>query len=101
MVTRYVTDVIRSFADKRTAAIFGGRFARRLDRSVQQYAKMKLDQIDASRELNDLRLAPSNRLEKRVGGRSGQWSIRVNDQWRICLDWRNGDAFDVELADHH
>jgi len=57
--------------------------------------------LDAAEGLNDLRVPPGNRLEKLLGDRSGQHSIRVNDQWRICFRWRSGDAFDVEIADYH
>lgn len=62
---------------------------------------MRLDRINAAVELSDLRAPPSHRLERLAGNRAGQWSIRVNDQWRICFEWDGGDAHDVELVDYH
>lgn len=61
----------------------------------------KLDQIDASVRIEDLMAPPGNRLEKLKGDRAGQWSVRINDQWRICFRWDNGDAWDVEIVDYH
>jgi proteic killer suppression protein len=93
--------VIKTFADKSTAAVFGGMFARRLPRDIQARALTKLRQIDAATALDDLRSPPSNHLESLKGDRAEQYSIRINDQWRICFRWRNGDAWDVEIADYH
>jgi len=62
---------------------------------------MRLMQIDAAIRTEDLRLPPSNRLERLRGGRKGQWSIRINDQWRVCFRFEGGDAFDVEITDYH
>jgi len=93
--------VIQSFADKVTAAIFSGQEVRRLPRTVQETARRKLKLIDASVSLNSLRVPPGNRLETLRGDRRGQWSIRINDQWRICFRWERGDAFDVEVVDYH
>ncbi len=93
--------VIKSFADKRTAAIFAGYAVRDLPQQVQRRARAKLLAIDAASRLDDLRAPPGNRLEALRGDRQGQWSIRVNDQWRICFAWRDFDAFDVEIVDYH
>jgi proteic killer suppression protein len=93
--------VIQSFADKVTAAIFSGREVRRLPRAVQDTARRKLKLIDAAVSLDSLRVPPGNRLEVLRGDRKGQWSIRINDQWRICFRWERGDAFDVEVVDYH
>jgi toxin HigB-1 len=93
--------VIRSFRDKRTAAIFAGFAVRVLPPQIQRRAREKLLVIDAAKELADLRVPPGNRLEPLRGGRAGQHSIRINDQWRICFVWRNGDTWDVEIVDYH
>jgi len=93
--------MIRSFADKETAAIFSGYAARRLPLDMQQTARRKLKQLDAAHVLNELRIPPGNRLETLKGDRKGQWSIRINDQWRICFQWDNGDALSVEIVDYH
>lgn len=93
--------MIKTFADKRTAAIFEGYQVRRLPREIQENARRKLKQIDAAATLESLRVPPGNRLEALRGDRSGQWSIRINDQWRVCFEWAGGDAFNVEIADYH
>lgn len=93
--------MIKSFADKRTAAIFAGYAVRDLPQQVQRRARAKLLAIDAASRPDDLRAPPGNRLEALRGDRQGQWSIRVNDQWRICFAWRDFDAFDVEIVDYH
>ena len=93
--------MIQSFADKATAAIFVGLEVRRLPRQVQEAARRKLKIIDAAPSIDTLRVPPGNRLEALQGGRKGQWSIRINDQWRICFRWTGGDAFDVEIVDYH
>ena len=93
--------MIRSFADKRAAAIFDGHAVRGLPASIQQRARTKLLMIDAAGRLADLRAPPGNRLEALRGGRRGQHSIRVNDRWRICFVWRDGEAWDVEVVDYH
>ncbi|MBM3573811.1 MAG: type II toxin-antitoxin system RelE/ParE family toxin [Alphaproteobacteria bacterium] len=79
---------MRSFADKRTAAVFHGLFVCGVDHTIQQRAKMRLDRIDAATSLDDLRVPPSHRLENLIGRRSSQWSIRVNGRWRVCFVWR-------------
>ncbi len=93
--------MIKTFADKRTAAIFQGHQVRKLPKEIQENARRKLKQIDAAATLDTLRVPPGNRLEPLKGDRAGQWSIRINDQWRICFEWAGGDAFDVEIADYH
>ncbi len=93
--------MIRSFADKVTAAIFQSQLAKRVPPDVQRRARVKLLMIDAAQSVEDLRVPPGNRLEQLKGDRKGQWSVRVNDQWRICFRWRGVDAFDVEFTDYH
>ena len=93
--------MIRSFADKQTAAVFDGHRVRALPAQVQDVARRKLKAIDAAKEIEDLRVPPGNRLEELSGDRSGQWSIRVNDQWRLCFRWTDGDAHDVAIVDYH
>jgi proteic killer suppression protein len=93
--------VIKSFADKRTAAIFAGYVVRDLPRQIQRRARGKLMAIDSAAQLDDLRVPPGNRLEALSGERWGQHSIPINDQWRICFLWREGEAWDVEIVDYH
>ncbi|OGP48527.1 MAG: plasmid maintenance system killer [Deltaproteobacteria bacterium GWD2_55_8] len=93
--------MIKTFADKRTAAIFEGFQVRKLPNEIQGTARRKLKQIDSAATLDSLRIPPGNRLEQLKGDRAGQWSIRINDQWRICFEWLGGDAFNVEIADYH
>ncbi|MBV8501940.1 MAG: type II toxin-antitoxin system RelE/ParE family toxin [Paucibacter sp.] len=93
--------MIESFADKRTAAIFDGFEVRGLPREIQGTARRKLKIIDAALTVESLRVPPGNRLEPLKGDRKGQWSIRINDQWRICFKWKDGNASDVEIADYH
>jgi proteic killer suppression protein len=93
--------VIRSFASRETSELFSGRSSRRIPGDVQRRALQKLVAIHAAGGLDELRRIPGNRLEKLKGSRSGQYSIRINDQWRICFTWRAGDAFDVEIVDYH
>lgn len=93
--------MIKSFGDKETEKIAEGYFSRRLPPGIQRKAKMQLDKIKAASSLDFLRLPPSNRLELLKGSRTGQWSIRINDQWRICFKWREGNAYNVEIVDYH
>jgi proteic killer suppression protein len=93
--------VIKSFPDKRTAALFAGYLIRALSNQIQRRARAKLLAIDAAKQLDDLRIPPGNRLEALHGDRRGQHSIRINDQWRICFDWREGAAWNVEIVDYH
>jgi len=93
--------MIKSFADKATAAVFDGRFVRQLPHEIQGIARRKLKLIDATSKIEELRVPPGNRLELLTGNRSGQWSIRINEQWRICFSWDAGHAADVEIVDYH
>jgi proteic killer suppression protein len=93
--------VIRGFADRDTERLFRREPVRRWGSDVQRAALRKLVLLDAAESLNDLRAPPGNRLESLSGDRAGQYSIRVNDQWRICFRWRQGDADDVEIVDYH
>ena len=93
--------MIRSFRDKRTETIYQGRRARGLAVEIQQRARRKLRMMDAATVIDDLRIPPSNRLEKLKGDRRGQHSIRINGQWRICFVWNNNSASDVEIVDYH
>ena len=93
--------MIRTFRDPDTEALFDRRRSRRLPAALQRVALRKLVIIDAADSLSDLRVPPGNRLEALKGDRSGQHSIRINDQWRICFVWRVSDAFDVEIVDYH
>jgi toxin HigB-1 len=93
--------VIRSFRDGDTERLFKRQRIRRLPTDLQRIALRKLVLLDAATSLLDLRIPPANRLEKLAGNRSGQHSIRINDQWRICFRWSGGDAHDVEIVDYH
>lgn len=93
--------MIKSFADKATAALFSGRRVRTLPTEIQWRAYAKLQALDAADRLDFLRVPPSNRLEQLRGDREGQWSIRINDQWRLCFCWDDQDAYDVEITDYH
>jgi proteic killer suppression protein len=96
--------MIRSFADKLTADLFYGLSSgrlRRVSKEVQRATLRKLAQLDAATRLDDLSAPPANRLELLKGDRSGQYSIRVNDQWRIVFRWQADGAHDVELTDYH
>jgi proteic killer suppression protein len=93
--------MFKSFSDKRTAAIFAGYIVRGLPAQIQKRARAKILTVDAASQLDDLRIPPGNRLEALCSDRKGQHSVRVNDQWRICFSWRNGEAWDVEIDDYH
>ena len=93
--------MIKTFADKRTAAIFSGYQVKQWPTEIQNIARRKLKQIDAATQIDCLRIPPGNRLELLKGNRAGQWSIRINDQWRICFGWHDGDAMCVEITDYH
>jgi proteic killer suppression protein len=97
----YISIVIKSFADRDTEAVFTRHVARRLPTGIQRTARRKLIQLDRAQEVRDLRAPPGNRLEALKGDRAGQFSIRINDQWRICFVWRDGDAYHVEIVDYH
>ena len=93
--------MIKSFANAETAALWSGESVRRLPADLQRRALVKLQLINAAVELAFLRLPPGNRLEAMKGGRNGQHSIRINDQWRICFVWTGTDAEDVGIVDYH
>jgi len=93
--------MIRRFRGKEAQGLYERRPVRKLPASIHRAALRKLTQIDAATTLDDLRASPGNRLEKLAGDRAGQHSIRINDQWRICFRWIDGDAFDVEIVDYH
>ena len=92
--------MIRSFRDSRAEALFHDQAVPRL-RAIERAARRKLFYLHQARRLEDLRVPPGNRLEALKGSRRGQYSIRVNDQWRICFRWQDGDAWDVEIVDYH
>ena len=93
--------MIRSFQDKETEKLFNREISRRLPQNIQRVALRKLWVLDSADTLQDLRLPPGNYLEKLSGDRAGQHRIRINDQWRLCFKWRDGDAYDVEITDYH
>ncbi len=93
--------MIRSFADGETRRFFVDGKSRRVPSEIRKRAAMRLLQLNAATRLDDLRVPPSNRLEALHGDRAGQWSIRINDQWRVCFRFEAGDAFDVEIVDYH
>ena len=93
--------MIKSFADKSTAAVFTGHVVRGFPARIQRRARAKLLAIDAARRLDDLRVPSGNRLEALRGDRRGLYSIRINEQWRACFAWRGGDAWEVEIVDYH
>ena len=93
--------VIGSFADKETERVWNGEVSRRLPVQIQAVARRKLRMLDAAQRLDDMRIPPANRLEALKGERAGQHSIRINDQWRICFVWRDGQCSHVEIVDYH
>ncbi len=94
--------MIKSFADKRTAALFAGHAVKGVPHQLQRRAKARLQALDAAKRLDDLRVPPGNRLEALMGDRAGQHSIRINQRWRICFGWRtDGEAWEVEIVDYH
>lgn len=95
--------MILSFKDEETEFIWRGSFSKkiRLPTNLHNLARRKLRMISAAVTLETLRIPPNNRLEALKGDREGQWSIRINDQWRICFEWQNGSAYNVEITDYH
>jgi len=93
--------MIKSFRDKETEKIFNRLFSRKLPQNIQHIARRKLVILDAAPELNALHIPPGNKLESLKRDRKGQHSIRINDQWRICFNWKAGDAYNVEITDYH
>ena len=100
---RYYSPVIRSFADKETEKVFQRYFSRKLPPEIQHTARVKLEILDAAEVLQDLRIPPSNHLEKLSGDRANQYGIRINKQWRICFEWPRGSSGpeNVEIVDYH
>ena len=92
--------MIKSFADRHTQALYAGKRVRRFE-GFREQAEKRLQILRRSRSLEDLRALPSNRLEALSGDRLGQFSIRINRQWRICFRWHDGDAYDVAIVDYH
>ena len=93
--------MIKNFKDDETQKIYQRQRSRKLPVDIQQVALRKLRMINNSISITDLRVPPANRLEKLSGNRAGQWSIRINDQWRVCFRWKGSDALDVEITDYH
>jgi proteic killer suppression protein len=93
--------VIRNFKDKEAQKIFERQRSRKLPSDIQQVALRKLRMLNRVSNLQELRIPPANRLERLSGDRDGQYSIRINDQWRICFEWEDADAVNVEIVDYH
>jgi proteic killer suppression protein len=93
--------MIKTFKNKETEKVYSREGSTRIPLNIQQAALRKLRMINNAKNLNDLRIPPANRLEKMKGTRGGQFSVRINDQWRICFLWQEGEAFEVEITDYH
>ena len=93
--------MIKTFKDKQSELIYKRQKSRKLPSDIQQVALRKLRMINNAISINDLRVPPANHLEKLGGDRSNQWSIRINDQWRVCFEWQDRDAYNVEIVDYH
>jgi toxin HigB-1 len=93
--------VIETFRDRETEKVYHREFSKNLPIQIQPVALRKLRMVNNAYTLNDLRIPPANRLEKLSGDREGQYSIRINEQWRICFEWRSSNAYDVEITDYH
>jgi proteic killer suppression protein len=93
--------MIKSFRDKETAALFMGERVKRYPPDIRQPARRKLAQLEQVCRVDELRIPPGNRFEALKGDRNGRWSIRINEQWRICFRFENGNAWDVEIVDYH
>ena len=93
--------MIKSFKDKETKKIFERRRSKKLPSDIQQIALRKLRMINRVQSLEELKIPPANRLEKLKGERFGQYSIRINNQWRICFQWHGNNAFNVQIVDYH
>ena len=93
--------MIKSFASKETEKIWDGIVSRKLPTDIQRVARRKLRMLNNAKALNDLRIPPANRLEALKRARKGQHSIRINDQWRVCFEWKQGDCYNVEITDYH
>ena len=97
----YSIFMIKTFKCKETQKVYKREFSKKLPQDIQRASYKKLLMIDASIDIEDLRIPPANRLEKLSGDREGQYSIRINKQYRICFLWENGSAFDIEIVDYH
>ena len=93
--------MIRNFADTEAEKIWAGNPSRRLPANIQNVARRKLRMLNSAASLDDLRVPPANRLEALKGDRKGQFSIRINEQWRLCFRWKGNDVHDVEIVDYH
>jgi len=93
--------VIKSFRDKETEKVYSRERSAKLPGDIQQIALRKLRMINNAQNIHDLRIPPANRLEKLGGDRTGQYSIRINDQWRVCFMWKDNNAYNVEITDYH
>lgn len=93
--------MIKTAKDKRLVAVVAGKAPKGFPADIVSRAQRRLAQLDAASTLDDLRVPPSNNLEALQGDRKGQYSIRINGQWRICFEWKDGDAFEVEIVDYH
>jgi toxin HigB-1 len=93
--------MIKSFRDKETEKIYSRERSAKLPGDIQQIALRKLRMINNAQNIHDLRIPPSNRLEKLGGDWKGQYSIRINDQWQICFVWKENNAYNVEITDYH
>jgi toxin HigB-1 len=93
--------MISSFHNEATEIVWQGYFTKKLPNQIQAIARRKLRMLNNARSIDELRIPPGNFLEKLIGNRDGQWSIRINDQWRICFVWENGNASRVEICDYH
>lgn len=93
--------MIQSFRSDETEKIFHRQYSRKLPHQIQSVAMRKLWMINAANAINDLRIPPANHLEQLKGNRAGEYSIRINQQWRICFHWSNGNAYGVEIVDYH
>ena len=93
--------MIRSFGDKETESFFRTAKSRRLPPDILRRAILRLNQLEHTATVDELRFPPASRLEALHGDRDGQWSIRINSQWRVCFNFMNGDVFDVQIIDYH
>ena len=93
--------MIQTFASKETAALFAGHHVRRFSQAVARAGLRKLKQLDLAQTIKDMRNPPGNRLEQLAGDRADQYSVRINRQWRVCFEWRDGHAYEVEIVDYH
>ena len=98
---RYNENMINTFADRETEKIYNQKFSKKLPQSIQSIALRKLIMIDNAQSLEDLRVPPANRLEKLGGDREGQYSIRINSQYRICFTYDENNFYDIEIVDYH